>query len=138
MTIDLSIIIVSFNTKKILKDCINAVIETTMNKDYEIIVVDNASADGSVEMIEMDFTDITIIKNTENLGFAKANNQAMRIARGDFFLLLNSDAIVKEGAIEALVDFMGKQEGTAAVGPKVLNVDGTIQSKGSYFPSLSV
>jgi GT2 family glycosyltransferase len=137
MTIDLSIIIVSYNTKKILKDCINAVIETTMNKEYEIIVVDNASTDGSVEMIETDFADITIIKNTENLGFAKANNQAMRTAKGDFFLMLNSDTIVKEGAIEALVNFMEKQEGSAAVGPKVLNVDGTIQSKGSYFPSLS-
>lgn len=134
---NLSIVIISFNTKELLRNCINSVYETTKNLNYEIIVVDNASTDGSPEMIETDFRDTTIIKNTENLGFAKANNQAMRIAKGEYFLLLNSDTIAKEGAIEALVNFMEKQEKAASVGPKVLNVDGTLQSKGFYFPSLS-
>lgn len=137
MNVKVSIIIVSFNTKELLRNCILSIHKTTKSIGYEVIVVDNASTDGSPEMIETDFRDITIIKNTENLGFAKANNQAMRIAKGEYFLLLNSDTIVKEGAIEALVNFMEKQEKAAAVGPKVLNVDGTLQSKGFYFPSLS-
>lgn len=134
--ITLSIIIVSFNTKDLLKDCIHSLHKATNNTDYEIIIVDNASTDGSPEMIETDFKEVNIIRNSENAGFAKANNQALKIAKGKYFLLLNSDTVVKEGTIETMVSFMEDHEGTAAVGPKVLNADGTIQSIGRYFPSL--
>lgn len=132
-----SIIILNWNTKEFLRRCLKSVYEKVRDISFEIIVVDNASTDGSNKMIRSDFRDVTVVQNTKNLGFAKGNNQAMRIARGEYFLLLNSDTIVNEGAIEALVDFMENHSGTAAVGPKVLNADGTIQSKGSYFPSIS-
>lgn len=135
--LDLSIIIISFNTKDLLKTCIKSIYETTKNLNYEIIVVDNASSDGSPEAIEKAFNGVTVIKNNENLGFAKANNQAIKVARGKYLLLLNSDTILKEGTIENMVQFIDKHPNAAAVGPKVLNVDGTLQFKGFSFPSIT-
>ncbi len=135
--ISVSIIIVSFNTKDLLKSCIDSIYETSNDINHEFIIVDNASTDGSPEMIKKEFRDITLIRNTENIGFARANNQALRIARGEYFLLLNSDTIVKKDAIKVLVNFMSTHERAAAVGPKVLNIDGTVQSKGFSFPSIA-
>jgi len=136
MTVLVSIVIVSFNTRELLKNCIQSVLDTTHNLSYEIIVVDNASSDGSVEGLEKEFNEITIIRNSNNLGYAKANNQAIKLARGKYILLLNSDTIMKEGTIEKLVSFIEKNPQTAAVGPKVLNPDGTLQNKGFFFPSV--
>lgn len=132
----LSIIIISFNTKELLRDCLLSIYKSLTIRFFEIIIVDNASTDGSSEMIETDFKEVKIIKNIENKGFAKANNQALQIAKGKYFLLLNSDTILKGGAIETIVGFMENHEEVAAVGPKVLNIDGTLQSKGRYFPSI--
>jgi len=136
--LDLSIIIISFNTKEYLINCINSIYNTIKNLNYEIIVVDNASADGSPEMIEATFGDLKLIKNKENLGFAKANNQGIKVAKGNYLLLLNSDTIVPEGTIETLVKFINEHPNAAAVGPKVLNFDGTLQTKGYNFPSLKL
>lgn len=133
---DLSVIIISFNTKELLQQCIESVRSTKINALYEIIVVDNASTDGSAEMVERKYRDILLIRNSENVLFSKANNQAMALARGKYLLLLNSDAIVRGGAIELLMKFMAMNKKAAAVGPKVLNIDGTLQSKG--FPLLSI
>lgn len=134
--LNISIIIISFNTKDLLKNCIKSVYETTKNLSYEIIVVDNASTDDSPEMAEREFTEILLIRNTENLGFARANNQAIKVAKGKYVLLLNSDTIMKEGAIEKLVQFIEEHPGAAAVGPKVINLDGSLQNKGFIFPSI--
>jgi hypothetical protein len=136
MNINLSVIIVSFNTRDLLRNCIKSVYETVRNVDFEIIVVDNGSNDGSPGMIEAEFKYAKLIRNSENMGFAKANNQAMRIANGRYILLLNSDTILKDRAIETLVMFMEEHPEGAAVGPKVLNVNGTLQSKGGSFPSI--
>jgi GT2 family glycosyltransferase len=136
MTVLVSIIIVSFNTKELLRQCIASIYERTHNLSYEMIVVDNASCDGSVEAIEKEFNNITLIRNSNNLGYAKANNQAILLARGKYILLLNSDTIVKEGTIEKLVSFIDRNPQAAAVGPKVLNPDGTLQNKGFFFPSV--
>jgi GT2 family glycosyltransferase len=133
---DLSIIIVSFNTKELLKNCITSIYETVRNPNYEIIVVDNASSDGSAELIEREFRGIRVIKNRENLGFARANNQAIKPAKGEHILLLNSDTILIEGTVDILLDFIAKNPDTAAVGPKVLNTDGSLQNKGFLFPSI--
>ena len=129
-SIDLSIIIVSFNNKLVIKQCLESLYAVEIEVPYEIIVVDNASTDGSTEMIEAHYNKVFLIKNRENLMFAKANNQAIAVAQGKYLLLLNSDTIVQKGSIERLVDFLSAHPKVAAVGPKVLNVDGTLQSKG--------
>jgi len=136
--ITLSIIIVSFNTRDLLLQSLAAVFETIQSLPFEIIVVDNASADGSAEAVEALLDDrITVIKNTENQGFARANNQAIKIARGRYLLLLNSDALLQAESVEPLARFLDDHPHAAAVGPKILNVDGTLQNKGFCFPSLS-
>jgi hypothetical protein len=133
---DLSIIIVSFNTKELLKNCIKSIYQTVRNRSYEIIVVDNASSDGSPDLIEKEFEGITVIKNKENLGFARANNQAIKLAKGGCILLLNSDTILREGAVGTLLDFIAKNPDAAAIGPKVLSSDESLQNKGFLFPSI--
>ena len=134
--LDLSIIIVSFNTKDLLRETISSIYKTANKLSYEIIVVDNASSDGSTEMIETEFKEVTVIKNSQNTGFAKANNQGIKVSTGRYLLLLNSDTILKEGSVEKLAKFMDEHPQAAAVGPKVLNFDGSLQSKGFCFPSV--
>jgi len=136
MNTNLSVIIVSFNTKDLLRDCIKSVYEDIRNLSYEIIVVDNASKDGSPDMIEEEFKGVKLKKNTQNMGFAKGNNQGMKMASGEYLFLLNSDTILKDGAVETLVKFMDQHPRAAGVGPKVLNFDGTLQSQGFCFPSV--
>lgn len=134
----LSVIIISFNTKALLLKCVTDALESIQRLSAEIVLVDNASADGSPEAIEALRNDrITVIRNTENLGFARANNQAIRVARGNYLLLLNSDAFLQGGAVETLVRFMEEHPRAAAVGPKILNADGTLQNKGFCFPSVA-
>jgi GT2 family glycosyltransferase len=133
---DLSIIIISYNTKELLKNCIKSIYQTVRNRSYEIIVVDNASSDGSPDLIEREFKDITVIRNRENVGFARANNQAIKLAKGGYLLLLNSDTILREGTVGTLLDFIAKNPDAAAVGPKVLNPDEALQNKGFLFPSV--
>lgn len=133
---DVSVIILSYNTSSLLRNCLRSVINNTFGIDYEITVVDNASTDGSVEMIESEFKEIKLIKNTENQGFSKANNQAIKIARGKYILLLNSDTLTQKNIIESMVKFIEAHEDAAAIGPKVLNADGTLQNMGVHFPTI--
>ena len=96
---DVSIIIVSFNTCDVLRDCLVSVVEEAKQFSIEILVVDNASQDGSVEMIEREYPQITLLRSSVNLGFGNANNLALRQARGRYFVLLNSDAYFSPGAL---------------------------------------
>ena len=123
---ELSIIVVNFNTKNILKDCLESIYRNTNGLEFEVIVVDNDSHDGSVEMIKGYFSQVKLMVNFENLGFAKANNQGMANARGDFVLLLNSDTLIKNNAIKTLVDYLKGHNEISIVGPKLLNLDGSI------------
>jgi len=120
--IDLSIVIVNWNTRDLLAQCLHSVYNTTSNLDFEVIVVDNASTDGSPEMVRQAFPDVSLIANTENLGFAKANNQAIRRSRGRYVLLLNSDAFVRENTIECMVAFMDGHPEAGMAGCKLLVV----------------
>lgn len=136
--ITLSIIIISYNTKDLLLSCLAAVIENIQSLPSEIIVVDNASADGSAEAAAaLKDQRITVIRNTDNLGFARANNQAIQRARGTYLLLLNSDTLLHEGSVKTLVRFLDACPQAIAVGPKILNADGTLQNKGFCFPSVA-
>ncbi|MDF2881130.1 MAG: putative glycosyltransferase [Clostridiaceae bacterium] len=123
----ISIIIVSYNTKQLLADCINSIEKNLYNFSYEIVVVDNNSADGSADMLKAEYSHVKLIANNYNAGFAKANNQGLELCSGDYILLLNSDTIVLKDAISTLVGFMDSHSHTAICGPKLLNSDMTLQ-----------
>lgn len=133
---DISIIIVSWNTKDILRDCLDSVYAQTQGVDYEVIVIDNNSHDGSARMVADDFPEVILIENEDNRGFAAANNQGMQIAKGQYILLLNSDTIVLDGAIQKTLSFAGKNEKVAVIGCKILNKDMTLQPSCFMFPSI--
>ncbi len=123
----LSIIIVSYNTKQLLADCINSIEKNLYNFSYEIVVVDNNSADGSADMLKAEYSHVKLIANNYNSGFAKANNQGLELCSGEYILLLNSDTIILKNAMSILVDFMDSHSDTAICGPKLLNSDMTLQ-----------
>jgi len=132
---DISVIIVSWNTQAILRDCLRSVYEQTKDIDFEVIVVDNASGDGSVGMIRTEFPQVVLIANEDNRGFAAANNQGMAIAQGCYVLLLNSDTLVLEGAIQKTMAFADAHAEAAVIGCRVLNVDRSLQASCFMFPS---
>ncbi|MFZ5366155.1 MAG: glycosyltransferase family 2 protein [Patescibacteria group bacterium] len=131
-----SLLILSWNTKNLLRDCLASLRLSKFQP--EIIVVDNASTDSSLEMVQKEFPEVKLIKNKINLGFAKGNNQAFRQAQGEVIMLLNSDTLVQKGAIEKLAtSLMNQSEEIAAVSPLLLNEDGSVQRDPCYlkFPS---
>jgi GT2 family glycosyltransferase len=134
---DISIIIVNWNTKDLLARCLQCIYATTRGMVPEVIVVDNASSDGSVEMMGEQFPQVTVVANRENLGFAAANNQAIRQAGGRYLLLLNSDAFLHEGAIETMIGHMDGYPDTGAAGCRLYYEDGTLQRSCSTFPTLA-
>ena len=127
----LSVIIVNWNNSDLLRECITSVHQNTQTP-HEVIVVDNGSVDGSVEMVRKDFPKDILIANADNKGFSAANNQGLRAAHGDFFLLLNNDTKVHPGALDNLVGFLEKNGQAGACGPRLLNMDGSIQRQGSF------
>ena len=134
--LDVSIIIVSWNTRDILRDCLESVYKQSENIEFEVIVVDNDSADGSAETVKKDFPQVILVENSENRGFAAANNQGMAVAAGRYFLLLNSDTIILDNAISKVVSFADNHLEAAVVGCRVLNPDKTLQPTCFMFPSL--
>jgi GT2 family glycosyltransferase len=134
--IDVSIIVVAWNVKKLLQDCLESVYEQTKDIRFEVIYVDNASKDGSVEMVKERFPSVHIIENQENKGFIKANNQGIEIAQGRYVLLLNSDTVVLDNAIAKTVQFADGHPDAAVAGCRVLNPDRTLQRNCFMYPSL--
>ncbi len=123
----LSIIIVNYNVKQFLQNLLVSIKNAVHEIECEIIVVDNASDDGSVGMIRANFEDINLIANSTNIGFGAANNQGLEIAKGKYILLLNPDTIVKEDTFTRLIKFLADTENAGIVTCKVLNNDGTLQ-----------
>lgn len=136
VTPSVSIVIVSWNTREILRDCLRSIIEDAGPVSYEVIVVDNASADDSVEMVRREFPDVRLIENADNRGFAAANNQGIAVAEGRYVLLLNSDTIVLDQAIAKTVAFADARPDAGIVGCRVLNGDRTLQPTCFMYPSL--
>ncbi len=131
----LSIIIVSWNVKRYLVDCLNSLQQYPPSHKYEIIVVDNNSIDGTSDLVKEKFPYINFIKNKQNLGFAAANNRGIKVAKGLYIFLLNPDTIVHKGAVDRLIGFMDDNPDVGACGPKLLNADGTTQGSVRQFPT---
>lgn len=133
---DLTIVIVNWNTKDLLLKCLSSVYQSIKDLNYEVVVVDNASSDGSVEAVNKYFPQVKLIVNQENKGFAKANNQVLPFVSSRYVLLLNSDTQVVKGSIEALVSFMDHNPKAGVAAPQYLNEDGSKQNSFENFPSL--
>lgn len=133
----LSIVIVSWNTRDLLRTCLSSIYQETNNLPLEVFVVDNASADGCADMVESEFPEVHLIKNKENLGYGRANNQALRQCQGKYVLMLNPDTVIIENAIGKLIDFMNENSRVGMTGPKTVHPDGTIQVSWALFPRIS-
>jgi GT2 family glycosyltransferase len=136
MKMDISIVIVNWNTQDILHNCLTSVRKHGDDIDYEVIIVDNGSKDGSVEMVKKHFPWATLLENLENRGFAAANNQGIAIAKGRYVLLLNSDTVILNSTLSKTVAFADDHPEAAVMGCRVLNPDRTMQPTCFMFPSL--
>jgi N-acetylglucosaminyl-diphospho-decaprenol L-rhamnosyltransferase len=128
-----SVIVVSWNTRDLLRRCLQSVLSSPLVT--EAFVVDNASNDGSTEMVRIELPEVTLIANETNLGFGRANNLALSRARGEYVLLINPDAHIEGSALERLVASLERNPRAAMVGPLVLDADGSIQSTRRRFPT---
>lgn len=124
--VDLTIVIVSYNTRDLLHTCLTSVTRAMAKNAWEIIVVDNASTDGSVQMVKRDFPDVRVLDNSQNEGFARANNMGLRKGLGKYLLLLNSDTEIPKGTIEAVQVFLDQHPDGGVCTCKVLLPDGSI------------
>jgi GT2 family glycosyltransferase len=135
--LDLSIIIVNWNSVAFLRKCLRSVYETTKNMRFEVMVVDNASGDGCGDMLRTEFPSVHFIQSEQNLGFARANNLGFQYSLGRNILFLNPDTEVLGPAISRMIQFLDKTPGAGIVGPKLLNSDRSIQTSCiRSFPSL--
>lgn len=131
----LSVIVVSWNVSKLLDVCLQTLKQDLVGIDAEVFVVDNASADGSADMVRQKHDWVTLIANDDNLGFAKANNQAIKLATGDYIFLLNPDTEVIAGTIPRLIEFLEEHPKAGIVAPQLINTDGSIQRSCRAFPT---
>ncbi|RAP34134.1 hypothetical protein DID75_00740 [Candidatus Marinamargulisbacteria bacterium SCGC AG-410-N11] len=129
---EISFIIVNYNGEAFIQQCFNSILSQKISVPYEVIVVDNNSSDNSVELIKT-FSSFKILVNKENLGFTKANNQAVKIAQGNYIFLLNNDTVLYENALEVLYQSIRSIDNVGAIAPKLLNEDLSLQVAGSFF-----
>lgn len=132
---DLTVVVVSWNTRDLVLDCLAAIDAAAAPYTVETIVVDNASADGTVEAVRERFPAVRVIANPTNTGFTHANNQALALAKGRFFLLLNSDAEARPGSLATMIRYLEAHLDVGACGPKLLYPDGRLQPNGRRFPT---
>lgn len=133
---DLSVVIVNWNVRDLLRRCLQSIFNNTTGISFEVFVMDNASADGSVEMVRSEFPSVSVIANNGNFGFARANNLAMQKSRGDFVLLLNPDTEMVGNSLGHLVGLARAHPDAGVVGCRFLNPDGTIQPSVRRLPRL--
>jgi GT2 family glycosyltransferase len=135
MKVDISVIILSWDDRQHLEECLESLSSGSKSHTMEVIVVDNASTDGSPEMVENKFPRAKLIRNRENLGFSKGNNIGVKASQGRYVCLLNSDTIVLDNCLEALADHLDQNPKIGMIGPKILNADRTHQSSCREFPN---
>jgi GT2 family glycosyltransferase len=124
----LSIIILCWNDMKVIGPCLQSIYSTTHSTDFEVIVSDNGSTDGSIEYIRREFPKVRLLENGTNLRFAKGNNVAIRVSQGEYVLILNPDTIIHEGTLDGMLQFADEYPQSGAFGCRVLNTDGTYQA----------
>jgi N-acetylglucosaminyl-diphospho-decaprenol L-rhamnosyltransferase len=132
---ELSVSVVAFRAPQLLRECLSALAEERSSVDLEVTVVDNASRDETIGMLESEFPWVHVIANDANAGFGAAHNQALRRATGRYWLVLNSDAVPTPGSLRTLVDFMGANPEVAVAGPRLRYPNGTVQSSRRRFPT---
>jgi N-acetylglucosaminyl-diphospho-decaprenol L-rhamnosyltransferase len=133
---DAAIVIVSYNTVDLLRACLGSIPEAVAPYSSEIYVVDNASTDGSAEMVAAEFPDVRLTASKTNLGFSGGNNLILETVEARHALLLNPDTEAHRGSLATLVRFLDEHPDAGAVGPKLLNSDGTLQRNGAKFPTV--
>ena len=134
---DVSIIIVNYNTKQLLADCLNSIYEQTKDISFEVIVSDNGSKDGSIEMLKADFPQVILIENNANLGFGAANNRGLAIAKGKYIFYLNSDTILLNNAVKYFFDYWEnspEKDSIGALGANLLSINKETIHSGGLFP----
>ncbi|MCC7201179.1 MAG: glycosyltransferase family 2 protein [Nitrospirae bacterium] len=135
---ELSILIVNWNTKEFLEGCLQSIYGSVKNISFEVIVVDNNSGDGSAEMVRKNFPEARLIENKDNAGFARGNNQAYAFSKGKTIGVLNPDTIIYPGTFEKMVAYLNSHAGVGAVSCKFLNPDGSLQRQYyRRFPTIS-
>lgn len=134
---DLSVIVVTYKHRDLLAACLESVYATADGLALEVVVVDNASGDGTETLVPARFPEARLLVNSENVGFARATNQGMAQASGEYVLWLNPDTVVQPGALGELIDFLREHPDAGAVGPKMVGPDGALQYSCRAFPSLA-
>lgn len=136
--IDLTISIVNWNTKDELNDCLQSIFSQDSNYSFNVIVVDNASSDDSITMLENNFPGkVQIIKNDKNYGFGKAHNQAIESSDSRYMLILNPDCVLLDkDVLSKMIDYMDLNQDIGILGPKILNTDGSLQFSARHFPNM--
>jgi GT2 family glycosyltransferase len=132
----LSIVIICWNDLRVIGDCLRSIYAGTNATEFEVIVSDNGSVDGSIEYIRKNYPSVRVIENHANLGFAKGNNAGIRASQGDYVLILNPDTIIHNGALDKLVAFAGDHPEGGGFGCRVVNLDGTYQVSARLFPTI--
>jgi GT2 family glycosyltransferase len=135
VTPDISVVVVSFNTCDLLRDCLTSLYTALQGISNEVFVVDNVSRDGSADMVEREFPSVHLTRSDVNLGFAAGNNRAFPLATGRYVVLLNSDAFVKENALRRSIDYMDADPEIGLGGARLLGADGSWQASARMFPS---
>lgn len=130
-----SVVLVSYNTAKMTIDALDSLFESKVNFELEVIIIDNASSDNSVALIKTHYPHLTLIKNKKNVGFGRANNQALDVMKGDYLLLLNTDAFVQADTLQKTVDYIESHPDCGLLGVRLLGSDGVLQPSCRYFPT---
>jgi hypothetical protein len=133
---DVSIVIVAWNVKELLHSCLSSVFDQTKGIAFEVVYVDNASVDGSVDMVAAEFPAVRILRNEKNEGFIRASNQGIEASDGRYVLLLNSDTVILDNAIAKMVEFADAHPEAGVVGCKVFHPDGSLQRSCFMYPSI--
>jgi len=132
----LSVVIICWNDLRVIRECLRSIFAGTQSADFEVIVSDNGSTDGSVQFIHENYPQVRVVENGANLGFAKGNNAGIRAAQGELILILNPDTIIHEGSLDKFIAFANQHPEAGAFGCRVLNLDGTYQVSSRLFPTV--
>ena len=132
---DISVLIINYNGAQFIRECLDSLLKSKTSASFEVIVVDNNSSDLSLELLKSYQNQITVISNRENTGFSYANNQAAKVAKGDYLYLLNNDTLTKEDTIDVLYQFICSHPDAGAITPKLLNKDGSFCVQEVYLGS---